>query len=316
MAAIAIASVPWPRTAESSVATSRMTIRTFLNCAARMPQADTSPAAASSFGPYVARRASASTAVSPSGPEASLPKTASAGIECHGVEGFGVRGAAAVVEVVDMGTPYCPHRRGCGQALSLKTIRDPSLDGRAEKKFNGPDCRPAGKPIAPSLRLLALEARAVTKGLIAAITLGLLAGAAPMHAGTSERTGAGARTGTPARTDAPPRVDAAEVTGATAIRLDGDFGEAVWTRAVPITEFVQRDPKEGAPPSMASEARVAYDKTYIYVAVRAFDTEPDRIVGHPDAARFRVALRLDPGGHRFVPRPAHRVRVRGESGRA
>ena len=119
----------------------------------------------------------------------------------------------------------------------------------------------------------------MTKGLIAAITLGLLAGAAPVHAGTSERSGAGARTGTPARADAPPRVDAAEVTGATAIRLDGDFGEAVWTRAVPITEFVQRDPKEGAPPSMASEARVAYDKTYIYVAVRAFDAEPDRIVG-------------------------------------
>ena len=48
---------------------------------------------------------------------------------------------------------------------------------------------------------------------------------------------------------------------------------------MPITEFVQRDPKEGAPPSFASEARVAYDTSYVYVAVRAFDSEPDRIVG-------------------------------------
>jgi len=113
----------------------------------------------------------------------------------------------------------------------------------------------------------------VKKVWTAAIALGLLAGAAPAGAGTSERNGASARAA------APPRVEAAEVTGATAIRLDGEFGEAVWTRAAPITGFLQRDPREGAPPSFASEVRVAYDKSYVYVAVRAFDSEPARIVG-------------------------------------
>jgi hypothetical protein len=91
--------------------------------------------------------------------------------------------------------------------------------------------------------------------------------------------GSGERTGAIGRAAAPPRVEASEVMGATAIRLDGDFGEAVWARATPITEFVQRDPKEGAPPSFKTEARVAYDRSYLYVAVRALDADPGRIVG-------------------------------------
>ena len=47
----------------------------------------------------------------------------------------------------------------------------------------------------------------------------------------------------------------------------------------PITQFLQRDPKEGAEPSFKTEARVAYDATALYIAVQAFDPEPQRIVG-------------------------------------
>ena len=36
---------------------------------------------------------------------------------------------------------------------------------------------------------------------------------------------------------------------------------------------------EGAAPSQRTEVRVLYDKTYLYVAVRAFDSEPGKIVG-------------------------------------
>jgi uncharacterized protein DUF5916/cellulose/xylan binding protein with CBM9 domain len=73
---------------------------------------------------------------------------------------------------------------------------------------------------------------------------------------------------------------AVEVPSASAIRLDGDLTDEVWSHAPPITEFVQRDPKEGAEPSMKTEARLAYDATNLYVAVRAFDPEPARLVGH------------------------------------
>ncbi|MGH9203930.1 MAG: DUF5916 domain-containing protein, partial [Vicinamibacterales bacterium] len=67
--------------------------------------------------------------------------------------------------------------------------------------------------------------------------------------------------------------------GAVTIRLDGDLTDAAWVKAAAITAFVQRDPNEGAPPTFATEARVAYDETALYFAVRAHDPEPNRILG-------------------------------------
>jgi hypothetical protein len=67
--------------------------------------------------------------------------------------------------------------------------------------------------------------------------------------------------------------------GVLPIVLDGDLSDPAWSKAAPISAFLQRDPLEGAPATMNTEARVAFDATSIYVAVRAFDSEPDRIVG-------------------------------------
>lgn len=81
---------------------------------------------------------------------------------------------------------------------------------------------------------------------------------------------------------APPPVARASSTilpEAAAIRVDGDLNDAVWQTAPPITEFQQREPREGAAPSFQTEARVAYDSTALYVAVQAFDPDPKRIVG-------------------------------------
>jgi hypothetical protein len=75
------------------------------------------------------------------------------------------------------------------------------------------------------------------------------------------------------------RLVAEALPAAEAVKLDGEFSESAWARAVPIDAFVQREPREGQPPAQRSEVRVLYDKTYLYVAVRAFDSEPDRIVG-------------------------------------
>jgi uncharacterized protein DUF5916/cellulose/xylan binding protein with CBM9 domain len=71
----------------------------------------------------------------------------------------------------------------------------------------------------------------------------------------------------------------AAVASATAIRIDGDLNDAAWQAAQPITRFLQRDPREGAEPTFKTEARVAYDGTALYIAVQAFDPEPQRIVG-------------------------------------
>jgi len=74
--------------------------------------------------------------------------------------------------------------------------------------------------------------------------------------------------------------EAVPVTEASALKLDGDLTDEVWERAPKIEGFLQRDPKEGAPPTYPTEARVAYDAANIYVAVTAHDPEPAKIVGH------------------------------------
>lgn len=63
------------------------------------------------------------------------------------------------------------------------------------------------------------------------------------------------------------------------ILVDGKLNEEVWQQAPVINEFVQREPAEGLAPTMRTQARVAYDADAIYVAVRAFDTDADKLVG-------------------------------------
>jgi hypothetical protein len=62
------------------------------------------------------------------------------------------------------------------------------------------------------------------------------------------------------------------------IRLDGDLTDPAWREAGVISDFVQREPSEGSPPTHRTEARVVYDDVALYVGVRAFDSEPGRIL--------------------------------------
>src|SRR5205085_12012031 len=64
-----------------------------------------------------------------------------------------------------------------------------------------------------------------------------------------------------------------------AIKLDGAFTEAVWEQVPAVSDFKQRDPKDGAAPTFATDVRVVYDATNLYIAVRAHDPEPNRLVG-------------------------------------
>jgi len=61
--------------------------------------------------------------------------------------------------------------------------------------------------------------------------------------------------------------------------IDGRLDEAVWALAEVITDFTQRDPNEGDPASERTEAWVLYDDGALYVGIRAYDSEPDKIVG-------------------------------------
>ncbi len=74
-------------------------------------------------------------------------------------------------------------------------------------------------------------------------------------------------------------VDAVAIPASTPVVIDGKLTEDVWEKAPSISEFVQREPAEGNAPSQRTDARIAYDDTALYVAVYAYDTEPQRIVG-------------------------------------
>ena len=62
------------------------------------------------------------------------------------------------------------------------------------------------------------------------------------------------------------------------VTLDGHLDEAFWQRADVATGFEQRDPDTGQPATERTEVRIARDRDGIYIAVMAYDSEPDRIV--------------------------------------
>src|SRR5919198_5769 len=65
-----------------------------------------------------------------------------------------------------------------------------------------------------------------------------------------------------------------------AVRINGEISEAAWQAATPMDGFLQREPEEGGQPTQRTEFRVVYDATTLYVKVRAFDAQPDKIVSY------------------------------------
>ncbi|MEZ5285101.1 MAG: carbohydrate binding family 9 domain-containing protein [Vicinamibacterales bacterium] len=61
-------------------------------------------------------------------------------------------------------------------------------------------------------------------------------------------------------------------------RIDGRLDDEVWALAPPQGNFVQREPRFGAPASERTEFRVLYDDRTIYVGVWAWDSDPGGIL--------------------------------------
>jgi hypothetical protein len=101
----------------------------------------------------------------------------------------------------------------------------------------------------------------------------------------------------PARPAPAPRVARASRVNGTAPRVDGVLDDAAWRQAEPITDFVQKIPIEGAPPSVVTEVRIVYDNDALYVGARlrrpdpqAIRTSVTRRDGDSDAETFTVSL--------------------------
>jgi hypothetical protein len=52
------------------------------------------------------------------------------------------------------------------------------------------------------------------------------------------------------------------------IRVDGSLDDEIWQKVTPITDFIQKEPVEGAPPTDAMDVRIAYDDDVLYVGAR------------------------------------------------
>jgi hypothetical protein len=85
----------------------------------------------------------------------------------------------------------------------------------------------------------------------------------------------------------PPAVMARDADGSVTIRairlvepitVDGRLDDPLYRDTLPIDEFVQQEPREGAPASEKTEVWVAYDDQAIYVGARLWESDPSRRV--------------------------------------
>jgi len=59
--------------------------------------------------------------------------------------------------------------------------------------------------------------------------------------------------------------------------IDGKLDDPVWAKVPWAGDFIQRDPYEGKEPTQATAFKILYDEGNIYVAIKAYDNEPDKI---------------------------------------
>ncbi|MGB5497965.1 MAG: hydrolase, partial [Maribacter sp.] len=67
------------------------------------------------------------------------------------------------------------------------------------------------------------------------------------------------------------------IMGENAPYIDGDLDDKSWEIAEWSGDFIEWEPDENTPPSQQTKFKIVYDKKYLYVAFRCFDTEPNKI---------------------------------------
>jgi hypothetical protein len=61
-------------------------------------------------------------------------------------------------------------------------------------------------------------------------------------------------------------------------KMDGKMDDVIWERSLEAGNFIQLEPHEGKAPSHPTTFKIAYDEENLYIAIRAHDMEPDKIV--------------------------------------
>lgn len=61
-------------------------------------------------------------------------------------------------------------------------------------------------------------------------------------------------------------------------QIDGLIDNEIWDMVEWSGDFTQRSPNDGIAPSQQTAFKILYDDNYLYILVRAYDTEPEKIV--------------------------------------
>jgi len=56
------------------------------------------------------------------------------------------------------------------------------------------------------------------------------------------------------------------------------MNDPLWLNAKPITDFRQREPREGEPATEKTEVRILYTRHAVYFGIHCYDSAPTRIV--------------------------------------
>ena len=67
---------------------------------------------------------------------------------------------------------------------------------------------------------------------------------------------------------------------ASPLRIDGRLDDEVYSTIPPISDFVLVDPRNGTPPSQRTEAWLLFDDTNVYVSVRCWESNLERMVAN------------------------------------
>src|SRR2546421_11536292 len=74
----------------------------------------------------------------------------------------------------------------------------------------------------------------------------------------------------------------------TSVTVDGRLDDSAWVHAAWISDFVQKRPHEGAPPSDSMRLAILYDDEALYVGARMYSRDPSKIQA-PLSRRDNVA---------------------------
>ncbi|HEX6535691.1 MAG TPA: DUF5916 domain-containing protein [Gemmatimonadaceae bacterium] len=116
----------------------------------------------------------------------------------------------------------------------------------------------------------------VARAALIAWALSLAGAARAQEPGSAAPGGSTQSDAAPARLGARARIEAVRLER-SAVRVDGKLDDAAWRGAAWVSDFVQREPDEGAPSTQRTEVAFLYDDDALYVGARMFSDAPDGV---------------------------------------